>query len=157
MLVKVDEQQRFAQRAPGQKFELLKTSAFAGAAFVQRLAPIADGVAQIAQCALVGCELEQRVPGRPEARQKQLLLARNAPQGGHALRDECGVGAGAACAHRLVDLLGQRPEAVTQLARVFIGHTLAQKPADIAEGLERQQLTGARGRHGVSHFARRGL
>ncbi|MNV65422.1 hypothetical protein D3C71_1581140 [compost metagenome] len=153
MLVHVDEQKCLAQSAPGQQLELVEARALFGAAAFQHLLPVRNGVAQFPQRTLVRAKFVQRMPGRAQARQKQLVFTGAMRQGGHAAGNGGGVGAGATDANGFVDLRRKGTQAVPQLARVFIGHAFAQKAADVAKRLKGQQLTGARGRHSAADCA----
>lgn len=147
VLVHVDEQQRLAQCAPGQQFELVETCALLGTAALEHLQPELDGIAQLPQRALVSAKFVQRMPGRAQASQEQLVFPGAPREGRRAAGDLGSVRAGATRAHGFVNVGRQRTQAVAQLPRLLVGHPLAQEAADVAKRLERQQLAGAGGGH----------
>ncbi len=130
LLVDVDQQQALAQRAPGQQLHAVEPRAFAAAAAVQRLLPGLDSTQQFAQRALVGAQRVHSVPGRPQARQKQLVLLHALGERLGGTRDGGGVAACAARPHGRVDALGQRAHAVTQRARLLVRQAVAQPLAE---------------------------
>ena len=102
---------------------------------LQRLLPRSDGRAQLPQCLLVGIELIQRVPGEAQLREKKLVRPDIPPQIHHATGNGVDIGFRPTQASQCVNALGQRTQAVTQLAGVLVGHTFTQKTADVAKRL----------------------